>query len=121
MHDWTDSRQIRFGRKKNIEGRKGVPNDECERSDNPRRSSSSVREAEGRSLFHSVYDRTKFSASIEHFVNMLGEGDEQAKALFLLALLDILQRKSMRVNPVELEPMKKTDEIRRFSNNDLRH
>ena len=33
------------------EERKGVLNDECERSDNPRRSSSSVREAGRRSLF----------------------------------------------------------------------
>ena len=56
-------------------------------------------------------------------VNMLREGDEQAKALLLLALLNIHQRKPMRVNmkvPVELKPMKKTDEKRRFSNNDLR-
>ena len=49
-----------------IEGRKGAPNDECERSDNPRRSSSSVREADRRSTLHSIYDRTNFSASIEH-------------------------------------------------------
>ena len=49
----------------------------------------------------------------------LKEGDELAKALLLLALLDIHQSKPMRVNtkePVELEPMKKIDEIRRFSN-----
>ena len=40
-------------KKKKIAGRKGVLNDECERSDNPRRSGSGVREAERRSLFHS--------------------------------------------------------------------
>ena len=40
---------------------------------------------------------------------MLREGDERAKALFLLALLE------------ELEPMRKIDEIRRFSNKELRH
>ena len=54
-------------------------------------------------------------------VKMLREGDERAKALLLLALLDAHQSKPMRVNmkePVELEPMKKIeiDEIRRFSN-----
>ena len=42
-------------------------------------------------------------------VKMLREGDERAKALLLLAILDIHQIKPMRVNmkePVELEPMK---------------
>ena len=56
-------------------------------------------------------------------VKMLREGDERAKALLLLALLDVHQSKPMRVNmkePVELEPMRKTDEIRRFSNKELR-
>ena len=50
-------------------------------------------------------------------VKMLREGDE------LLALLGIHQSKPMRVNmkePVELEPMKKIGEIRRFSNKELR-
>ena len=50
--------------KKNTE-EKGVLNDECKRSDNPR--GSSVREAERRSLLHSIYDRTNFSDSIKHF------------------------------------------------------
>ena len=56
-------------------------------------------------------------------VKMLREGDEQAKALLLLALLDMHQIKPMRVNmkePEELEPMRKIDEIRRFSNKELR-
>ena len=56
-------------------------------------------------------------------VKLLREGDERAKALLLLALLDIYQSKPMRVNmkePVELEPMKKIVEIRRFSNKELR-
>ena len=56
-------------------------------------------------------------------VKMLIEGDERVRALLLLALLDILQSKPMRVNmkePVELEPMRKIDEIRRFSNKALR-
>ena len=54
---------------------------------------------------------------------MLREGDEQAKALLLLALLEMHQSKPMRVNmkePEELEPMRKIDEIRRFSNKELR-
>ena len=56
-------------------------------------------------------------------VKMLREGDERAKALLLLALLDMQQSKPMRVNmkePEELEPMRKIDEIRRFSNKVLR-
>ena len=56
-------------------------------------------------------------------VKMLREGDERAKALFLLALLDMQQSKPMRVNmkePEELEPMRQIDEIRRFSNKELR-
>ena len=56
-------------------------------------------------------------------VKMLREGDERMKTLFLLALWDIYQSKPMRVNmkePLELETMKKTDEIRWFSNKELR-
>ena len=56
-------------------------------------------------------------------VKMLREGDERAKALLLLALLDMHQSRQMRVNmkePEELEPMRKIDEIRRFSNKELR-
>ena len=56
-------------------------------------------------------------------VKMLREGDERPKALLLLALLDIHQSKPMRVNmkePVELEPMKKIDKIRRFSNKEIK-
>ena len=46
-------------------------------------------------------------------VKMLRDDDERAKALLLLALLDLYQSKPMRVNmkePVELEPKKKIDE-----------
>ena len=56
-------------------------------------------------------------------VKMLKEVDERAKALLLLALLDMHQSKPRRLNmkePVELEPMRKIDEIRRFSNKELR-
>ena len=55
-------------------------------------------------------------------VKMLREGDARAKALLLLALLDMHQSQPMRVNmkePEELEPMRKIDEIRRFSNKEL--
>ena len=51
-------------------------------------------------------------------VKMLREGDE-----LLLALLNMHQSKPMRVNMKELEelePMRKIDEIRRFSNKELR-
>ena len=61
--------------------------------------------------------------SLSTCVKMLREGDERAKALLLLALLDIYQSKPMRVNmkqPAQLEPMKKIDEIRRFSNKELK-
>ena len=40
--------------------------DEPEGSDSPRGSSSSMCEAEGRSLFHSIHDRADFSTCIEH-------------------------------------------------------
>ena len=56
-------------------------------------------------------------------VKILREGDERAKSLLLLALLDVHQSKPMRVNmkeSVELEPMRKIDEIRRFSNKELK-
>ena len=56
-------------------------------------------------------------------VKMLREGNERAKALLLLALLDIHQSKPMQLNmkePVELEPVKKIDEIRRSQNKELR-
>ena len=60
--------------------------------------------------------------SLNNCVKMIREGDERAEALLLLALLYIYQSKPMRMNmkePVELEPMKKIDEIRRFSNKNL--
>ena len=56
-------------------------------------------------------------------VKMLEEGDEKKKALLLPDLLDMYQSKPMRVNMkdlLELEPMKKIDEIRIFSNWELR-
>ena len=61
--------------------------------------------------------------ALNTWVNMLREGNERAKALFVLAILDIYQSKPMRVNmkePVELEPMKKIGEIRRFSSKELK-
>ena len=62
-------------------------------------------------------------SALNIYVKMPREGDERAKALLLLALLDMHQSKPMRVNmkePVEVEPMKKIDEIGRFSNKALR-
>ena len=56
-------------------------------------------------------------------VKMLREGDERAKALLFLALLDMHQSEPIRVNmkeSEELEPMRRIDEIRRFSNKELR-
>ena len=56
-------------------------------------------------------------------VKMLREGDERSKALLLLALLDMQQTKPMSVNmkePEELELMRKIEEIRIFSNKELR-
>ena len=53
---------------------------------------------------------------------MLREGSDRAKTLLLKALLDIHQSQPMQVNikkPVELEPMKMVDKIRRFSNKEL--
>ena len=61
--------------------------------------------------------------ALDTSVKMLREGDERVKALLLLALLDMYQSKPMRVNmkePVELELMRKIDEIRKFSNKELR-
>ena len=49
-------------------------------------------------------------------VKMLRESDERAKALLLLALLDMQQSKPMRVNMKEPEEL----ELRRFSNKELR-
>ena len=61
--------------------------------------------------------------AVKTCVKIKREDDERAKALLLLALLDIHQSKPMRVNmkePVELESMKKIDEIRRFSKKEMR-
>ena len=61
--------------------------------------------------------------ALNYCVKMLREGDERTKALLLLALLDMHQRKPMRMNmkePEELERMRKIDEIRRFANKELR-
>ena len=62
-------------------------------------------------------------SALNTFAKILREGTDLAKTLLLLALLDIRQSKPLRViikKPVELEPLKKTDEIRRFSNKELR-
>ena len=54
---------------------------------------------------------------------MLRKSSVLAKTLLSKALLDIHQSKPMRANmkePVELEPLKKIDEIRRFSDEEFR-
>ena len=67
VHDWTDTMGgIRLRGKKKIEGREDILNGMHERSNDPRRSGSSVREAERRSLFHSIYAGTNISAGVEH-------------------------------------------------------
>ena len=56
-------------------------------------------------------------------VKMLREDDERVKALLLQSLLDMHQSKPLKVNkkgPEELEPMRKIDEIKRFSKKELR-
>ena len=72
-----------------------------------------MREAERRSLFQSIHVRTNIMPALNTCVRMLRAGDERAKALPLLPLLDLHQTKPMRMNmkePVELEAMKKIDE-----------
>ena len=64
--DWTDEGRLRFGRKEKIERRKSVLDDECERSNDPRRGGSSVCETERRSMFHSIYVRTNNGTSVKH-------------------------------------------------------
>ena len=66
VHDWTNTGGIQFRRKKKIEGREGILDDEYERYNDPRRSGNSVREAERPSLFHSIHARTNISAGVEH-------------------------------------------------------
>ena len=61
--------------------------------------------------------------ALNNCAKQLREGSELAKTLLIQALLDIHQSKPMRVNmkePLELEPLKKIDKIRRFSNTELR-
>ena len=48
------------------EGREGILHDEYDGSNLPGRSGSSLREAERRSLFLSIHDRTNISAGVEH-------------------------------------------------------
>ena len=74
-------------------------------------------------LFHSIHDRTNISAGVEHLCQDAKRRRRTSESLVLLALLDIHQSKLMRENmkePVELEPLKKIDEMRRFSNKEMR-
>ena len=123
MHDGTDSRRIGFRRKEEVKRRERFPYDEPKGSDNPRGSSSSVAKRRDALCFIRLMIEQISVPALNTCVKMLKEGDERAKALLLLALLDMQQSKTMRVNmkePEELEPMRKKDEIRRFSNKELR-
>ena len=81
-------------------------------------------ETERRFLFCQVYVGANIGTSAEYLCKMLRECSELTKTLLLQTLLEFIhQSKPMRVNmkkPVELEPLKKIDEIRRFSNKELR-
>ena len=82
-----------------------------------------MQEAERRSPFQWIHVRTNIGTSVNTCAKVLREGDDRTKTLLLPALLDMHQSKPMRVNmngPLELEPMKKYDEIRRFSSKELR-
>ena len=71
-------------------------------------------EKERRSLFRPVLVGTNIGTSAEYFCQMLRKGSVLAKTLLLQALLDLHQKKPVRVKmyePVELEPLKKFDEI----------
>ena len=65
VHDRTDTGGKRLRSQENIEGREDNLNDEHEISNDLRRSGSSVREAERRSLFHSIHAGTNISAGVE--------------------------------------------------------
>ena len=71
-----------------------------------------MREAERRCPFRSIYARTIFSASVI-CVKMLREGDRRAKALLLLAFLDIYLSKPMRVNSERTRGTRTDEENRR--------
>ena len=79
-------------------------------------------ETEKRSMFRQVPVGTNVGTSADYFCKKKREGSDLAKNLLSQTLLDIHQSKPMRVNkeePVELEPLKKIDKIRRFSNKEL--
>ena len=80
-------------------------------------------ETERRSLFRPIHDGTQIGAALNTCAKMLREGSDRAKTLLLQALLDLHQSKLMRVNmkaPVEMEPIKKVYEVRKFSNKEMR-
>ena len=66
MHDWADKGRGCFGRKENFERRNSVLDDEYKRPNDPRRSGSSVRESERRSLFRSIHVRIIIGTSVKH-------------------------------------------------------
>ena len=79
-------------------------------------------EKERRSLFHPVHVGSNIPF-LNTCAKMLREGSDLAKTRLLQTLLDIHQSKSMQVNmkePVDLERMKRANEIRRLSKKELR-
>ena len=66
VHDWAGEGRGRFGRKKKVERRKSVLDYEYKRHNDPRRSISSVRESERRSLFRSIHVRIIIGTSVKH-------------------------------------------------------
>ena len=61
--------------------------------------------------------------ALDTCAKMVRESSKSAKTLLLLALLDLDESKPMRAKmkePVEVEQLKRIDEIRRFSNKELR-
>ena len=79
-------------------------------------------ETERRSMFRQVPVGTNVGTSADYFCKKKREGSDLTKNLLSQALLDFHQSKPMRVNkeePVELEPLKKIDKIRIFSNKEL--
>ena len=76
-------------------------------------------ETERRSMFRATHVGTNVGTSAEYLCKMLREGSGLAKTFLLQVILNIHQSKPMRVimrEPVELELLKKSDEIRRSSN-----
>ena len=65
--------------------REDILNDEYVRPNDPRRSGSSVREAERRSLFHSIHAGTNIWAGVEHLCQDAKGRQRTSKSLALIS------------------------------------